>query len=115
MRVFIGGATGAIGRPLVRQLVAAGHEVIGTTRAADRTEGIRADGGEAVVVDALDRDALIDAVRAARPDAVVHQLTQIPDDLNPRKLEEEFAATNRLREREHATWSTPRAPRAPGG
>src|SRR3954469_4285831 len=97
MRVFVAGATGAIGRPLVRQLVEAGHDVTGTTRAEDRAELIRSDGGDPVVVDALDREALLSAVAEARPDAVVHQLTQIPDDINPRKMAEEFAMTDRLR------------------
>src|SRR5215213_9704565 len=97
MRVFVAGATGAIGRPLVRQLVQAGHEVAGTTRSEDRAGAIREDGGEPVVVDALDRDALITAVEAARPDAVVHQLTQIPGDINPRRMPQQFEVTNRLR------------------
>jgi 2-alkyl-3-oxoalkanoate reductase len=97
MRVFIAGSTGAIGRPLVRQLVAAGHEVFGTTRSPERGERVREDGGSPVVVDALDRDALTDAVSAARPDVVVHQLTQIPDDINMRKFGDEFETTDRLR------------------
>jgi nucleoside-diphosphate-sugar epimerase len=97
MRVFIGGSTGAIGRPLVRQLVTAGHEVTGTTRSEARTALIREDGGEPVVVDAFDRDALIEAVAAARPEVVVHEFTQIPGDVNPRKFADEFAMTDRLR------------------
>jgi nucleoside-diphosphate-sugar epimerase len=97
MRVLVAGATGAIGRPLVRQLVAAGHAVAGTTRSPAGADAIRADGGEPVVVDALDRDALIAAVVAAAPDAVVHELTQIPQDVNPRKFAQEFEATDRLR------------------
>jgi nucleoside-diphosphate-sugar epimerase len=97
MRVLVAGATGAIGRPLVRQLVQAGHEVSGTTRSERRAGAIRDDGGEPVVVDALDRDALIAAVSAARPDVVVHQLTQIPEDMNPRKIAAEFELTDRLR------------------
>jgi 2-alkyl-3-oxoalkanoate reductase len=97
MRVFVAGATGAIGRPLVRQLVQSGHDVAGTTRSESRADRIRADGGEPVVVDALDRDALLAAVANARPNAVVHQLTQIPDDLNPRKMGEQFEMTDRLR------------------
>jgi 2-alkyl-3-oxoalkanoate reductase len=97
MRVFVAGATGAIGRPLVRQLVAAGHEVSGTTRSEDRAGLIRTDGGEPVVVDALDREGLLAAVAEARPDAVVHQLTQIPSEINPRKMAEQFEVTDRLR------------------
>jgi 2-alkyl-3-oxoalkanoate reductase len=97
MRVFVAGATGAIGRPLVRQLVQDGHEVFGTTRSDSRADLIREDGGEPVVVDALDREALLSAVARARPDALVHQLTQIPADINPRKMAEEFAMTDRLR------------------
>ena len=97
MRVFVAGATGAIGRPLVRQLVEAGHEVTGTTRSESRAGLIRQDGGDPVVLDALDRDAVLSAVAEARPDAVIHQLTQIPPDLNPRRMADEFAMTNRLR------------------
>ena len=97
MRVFLAGATGAIGRPLVRQLAQAGHQVIGTTRSPDRAGTIRADGGEPVVVDALDRDALMAAVVDAEPEAVVHQLTQIPGEINPRRMARQFEATDRLR------------------
>ena len=97
MRVFVAGATGAIGRPLVRQLVEAGHDVTGTTRSGDRAELIRADGGDPVVVDALDREALLSAVAEVRPDAVIHQLTQIPPDINPRKMAAQFEVTDRLR------------------
>ena len=81
----------------MRCLVDAGHKVSGTTRSAARAGLIRADGGEPVVVDALDPDALMTAVGDARPDAVVHQLTQIPADMNPRKFAQEFEATDRLR------------------
>lgn len=97
MRIFLAGATGAIGRPIARRLAAAGHEVVGTTRSNDRASRIREDGGQPVVLDALDSDAVHAAVEAARPDVVVHQLTQIPDDLNPRKFAAQFEATDRLR------------------
>src|SRR3954453_20509608 len=97
MRVFLAGATGAIGRPLVRQLVAAGHDVTGTTRSESRADLIREDGADPVVLDALDRVAVIAAVADAHPDAIVHQLTQIPADVNPRKMAEQFAMTDRLR------------------
>jgi nucleoside-diphosphate-sugar epimerase len=97
MHVLVAGATGAIGRPLVRQLVAAGHDVSGTTRSDRGAARVVDDGGRAVVVDALDRDTLIEAVVAAKPDVIVHELTQIPDDMNPRRIGQEFEATDRLR------------------
>ena len=96
MRIFIAGATGAVGQPLARRLVAGGHEVTGMTRSPDKAALVRELGAEPVVVDALDRDAVIAAVRAARPDVVVHQLTAI-GELKPRNPDGSFAATNRLR------------------
>jgi 2-alkyl-3-oxoalkanoate reductase len=96
MRVFVAGASGAIGRPLVPRLVAAGHEVTGTTRSEERAEAIRAAGADAVVCDALDGDALRAAVVEAAPEVVVHQLTALPHRFNPRD-KEIYAATNRLR------------------
>ncbi len=97
MRVFLAGATGAIGRQLVPQLLAAGHEVTGMTRSAARAEELRSAGAEAAVADALDRDAVIEAVRQARPDAIVHQLTAIPALIDPRRIERDFVLTDRLR------------------
>ena len=96
MKVFVAGATGAIGRPLVRLLLAAGHEVTGTTRRPDRAAEIRAVGAMAVVCDVFDRPALEHAVAAAAPDAVVNQLTSLPGDYNPRKAAF-YEATNRVR------------------
>ena len=96
MRVFVAGASGAIGRPLVRKLVAAGHEVTGTTRADARADDIRAAGARVAVVDALDRRALLAAMAEAAPEAVVHQLTALPQRMNFRS-EELYAGTNRLR------------------
>lgn len=96
MRVFVAGASGAIGRPLVRRLREASHDVTGMTRRPERAEEIRAAGADAVVADALDRDRLVDAVRAARPDVVVHQLTSYTTGPDPRKPAT-YAATNRLR------------------
>jgi nucleoside-diphosphate-sugar epimerase len=97
MRVFVAGATGAIGRPLVRDLVAAGHEVTGTTRSPAKADGLRAAGAAPVVVDALDAAALRAAVLGARPEVVVHELTDLSAPLNPRKYGEWLAGTNRLR------------------
>jgi len=96
MRIFIAGASGAVGRPLVRQLVAAGHEVTGMTRTPEKAADLRALGAEPVIADALDRDAVLAAVRAARPEVVVHQLTAI-GPMNTRNLDAAFVATNRLR------------------
>ncbi len=94
MNIFLAGATGALGKPLTRALVAAGHHVTGTTRS--RPDEVRELGAEPVVLDALDRDAVMAAVAAAQPDVVVHQLTAI-GKFNPRNPDATFAATNRLR------------------
>jgi nucleoside-diphosphate-sugar epimerase len=96
VRVFVAGAAGAIGRPLVPLLVEAGHEVTGTTRSPERADAISAAGATPAVVDALDADALRAAVEAARPEAVVQQLTSLPDRFNPRQ-KGFYDATNRLR------------------
>jgi len=96
MKVFVAGASGAIGRPLVRQLVAAGHAVTGTTRRQERADEISAAGATAVVCDVFDRSALAGAVAEAAPDAIVNQLTSLPQEYNPRK-ETFYEATNRVR------------------
>ena len=97
MRVFLAGATGAIGRPLVRLLLAGGHEVTGMTRSPERADALRASGAEAVLADALDASAVTDAVAGARPDALIHQLTAIPARIDPRKVIRDFELTDRLR------------------
>jgi 2-alkyl-3-oxoalkanoate reductase len=96
MRVFVAGGRGAIGRPLVPRLVAAGHEVSGTTRSEESAEAIRAAGARAVVCDALDAEALREAVMEAAPEVVIHQLTALPDRFDPRD-DEMYYPTNRLR------------------
>jgi 2-alkyl-3-oxoalkanoate reductase len=96
MRVFVAGAAGAIGRPLVPKLVAAGHEVTGTTRSEERAGRIREAGARAAVVDALDRAALLAAIEEAAPDVVVHQLTALPQRMNFRRGKL-YEGTNRLR------------------
>jgi nucleoside-diphosphate-sugar epimerase len=97
MRVFVAGATGAIGRRLVPMLVEAGHDVTGMTRSEDKLDALRAAGCDPVLCDALDADAARDAVAAAAPDVVVDQLTAIPRAINPRRMADDFAPTNRLR------------------
>ena len=94
MRVFVAGATGAIGRPLVDRLLEAGHEAIGMTRSEEKAEALRSRGAEAVVADARDDSALRAAVTGARPDVLVHQLTDLPQDFSPRY---KYGATNELR------------------
>ncbi|HMI81919.1 MAG TPA: NAD(P)-dependent oxidoreductase, partial [Solirubrobacterales bacterium] len=96
MKVFVAGASGVIGRHLVRQLVAAGHEVAGMTRREERAEEIRRAGAEAVVCDAFDAEALARAVGAAAPEVVVNQLTSLPQEYNPRKPSF-YAATDKVR------------------
>jgi 2-alkyl-3-oxoalkanoate reductase len=99
MRVFVAGASGAIGQPLVRQLLEAGHEVTGMTRREEAAGEIRAEGAEAVVCDVFDPAALNAALAAARPEVVVNELTSLPRDYNPLKLGEgTYAATNRVRD-----------------
>jgi 2-alkyl-3-oxoalkanoate reductase len=97
MKIFVAGATGALGRRLVPLLVANGHTVVGTTRTPDKADALRAAGATPVVLDALDRDAVIDAVGRAEPEVVVHELTALAGFTDFRKLDEGFAATNRLR------------------
>ncbi|HEX6499156.1 MAG TPA: NAD(P)-dependent oxidoreductase [Micromonosporaceae bacterium] len=97
MRVLVAGATGVIGRQLVPLLVSVGHEVVGLARSPRRIEPLREAGATVVYADALDRAALLREVDKARPDAVVHLLTAIPDEMNPRRLMRGFALTNRLR------------------
>src|SRR5436309_14004219 len=77
MRVLLAGASGAIGTPLTRQLIAAGHEVVGISRSQANAERLRNAGAEAVVADVMDREGLLAAVRGLRADAVMHQLTAL--------------------------------------
>jgi nucleoside-diphosphate-sugar epimerase len=97
MRIFLAGATGAIGGRLVPLLLEAGHEVTGTTRSPAKADMLRAAGAEPVIADGLDRDAIVAAIAAARPDAIVHQLTALGDLTSLRNLDGAFALTNRLR------------------
>ncbi len=96
MRVFVAGATGAIGKQLVPRLVAAGHEVHGMTRSESKQAMLKELGAVPVVTDALDPDQVAEAVGLARPDVIVHQLTAI-GALDMRHFDRDFALTNRLR------------------
>jgi nucleoside-diphosphate-sugar epimerase len=99
MRVFVAGASGAIGSRLVPQLVEAGHEVVGTHASPRSGERLRALGARAVALDLLDRAAVLDAVLEAAPDAVVHQATALANARFGRSFDRTFAQTNRLRTR----------------
>jgi nucleoside-diphosphate-sugar epimerase len=94
MRIFVAGAAGAIGRQLVPKLVAAGHEVTGTTRSEERAAWLRDAGATPVIVDALDAGAVRAAVSKARPEVVVNQLTDLSLGFGP----EQLVKTGRIRE-----------------
>ncbi len=97
MRVFVTGATGAVGQHLVPALIAAGHEVTATTKTPGKVTQLRAAGATPVVLDGLDRDAVIAAVRAAAPEVIVHEMTALTGMRNLRNPDKFFAVTNKLR------------------
>lgn len=114
MRVFVAGATGAIGRPLVRRLIEAGHEVTGMTRSPERAARLEEQGAKAVVVDVFDRERLVEAVTAARPEVLVHQLTDLPaGGIDLRNPEEAYRGNDRVRS--EGTAHLLEAARAAGG
>src|SRR5216683_5216283 len=97
MRVLVAGATGVVGRQLVPQLIAAGHQVTATTRSADKVAGLRAAGADAALVDGLDAVAVGEAVARAEPQVVIHQMTALSSEFDLRHFDRTFAATNKLR------------------
>jgi 2-alkyl-3-oxoalkanoate reductase len=102
VEVFVAGATGALGRALVPQLAARGHEVVGMTRSASKQDLVRSLGARPVVADALDADAVAQAAASAEPEVIVHQLTALSGRMSAREMrhpDRSFAATmtNRLR------------------
>jgi len=97
MRVFVAGASGAIGTRLVEQLVGQGHEVIGTYRSPGNTRRIAALGAQPVSLDLLDAVAVRKAVLAAEPEAIVHEATALANARFTRNLDRSFKETNRLR------------------
>jgi nucleoside-diphosphate-sugar epimerase len=96
VRVFVAGASGAIGRPVVPKLVAAGHEVTGMTRSEAKASAIREAGADAAVLDVFDADAVRAAVETAGAEVVVHELTALPDRLDFRRRDL-YEPTNRVR------------------
>ncbi|HSC50790.1 MAG TPA: NAD(P)-dependent oxidoreductase [Gaiellaceae bacterium] len=97
MRVFVAGASGAIGARLVPQLIEAGHEVVGTVKTPGNAERVRVRGAEPVVLDLLDPGAVREAVLAARPDAIVHEATALGEAVWGRNFDQVFERTNALR------------------
>ncbi len=113
MRVFVAGATGAIGRPLLPALKAAGHEPIAMTRSPDKARALAEEGVETVLCDAYDKDGLTRALAGAQPEGVVHALTDLPAEINMRRFERDTASTGRLRR--EGTRNLIAAARAAGG
>lgn len=96
MRVLVAGATGAVGKQLVPQLIAAGHQVTATTRSPGKVPGLQAAGADAAVVDGLDAVGIGEAVAKAEPEVVIHQMTAL-SDFDLRHVDRTFAKTNELR------------------
>jgi nucleoside-diphosphate-sugar epimerase len=97
MRVFLAGASGVIGPTLVPMLVKDGHQVSAMTRTPAKVGALEAMGAEPVLCDVFDAERLRDAVVAARPEVVISHLTDLPQNFNPRKMKEAYAANDRVR------------------
>src|SRR5689334_10155657 len=97
MRVFVAGASGAVGSRLLPQLLSAGHTVVGLTRNSAKVEAIRRAGADVAVADALNRAAIVEAVVAAKPDVITHEMTSLGDANDLRRFDRSFSVTNRLR------------------
>lgn len=97
MRIFFAGATGAIGRRLLPRLVADGHDVVALVRSKEKGSAVEAMGAEAVAADPLHRSHLMAAVEAARPDVVLHELTALAGMGDLKRIDKDFALTNRFR------------------
>jgi nucleoside-diphosphate-sugar epimerase len=99
MRVFVAGATGVIGQFLVPSLIAAGHQVTASTRSQAKAGQLTKAGATPVIVDGLDREAVLKAVAAAEPEVIIHQMTALTSMKSFRNFDKEFAVTNQLRSR----------------
>lgn len=97
MRVLVAGATGVVGVPTVHALRSAGHTVLALGRKPEVLASLQASGVETAVADALDAQSVLRAFEALRPDAVIHQLTALPANIRPKRLEVDIGPTNRLR------------------
>jgi len=99
MRVFVAGATGVIGQYLVPGLITAGHEVTASTRSALKAHQLKEQGATPVIVDGLDREAVLKSVTAAQPEVIIHQMTALTSMKSFRNFDRQFAVTNELRSR----------------
>lgn len=97
MKVFVAGATGAVGKPLLPMLLANGHAVVGMTRSPEKAQALRDTGVEPVIADGLDRGAIVDAMARTQPDVIVHQMTGLARMTSLKNFDDEFELTNRLR------------------
>src|SRR5215211_181643 len=97
MKIFVAGATGAVGKRLVPLLAANGHEVTAMTRSQEKGEAVRASGATPAVADGLDRAAVMQALMRSEPEVVIHQMTALTGAKSFRRFDHEFALTNRLR------------------
>jgi nucleoside-diphosphate-sugar epimerase len=97
-RIFLAGASGAVGQRLIPQLLKAGHQVTGTTRLAAKAEQLRVLGVEPLVVDVFDPNGLLRAMASSKPDIVIHQLTDLPAGLDPRRMGEAIVRNARIRD-----------------
>src|SRR5689334_9985848 len=97
MKIFIAGATGAVGRPLVSACIKAGHSAVGLTRTPERADVIRKMGAEPAVADGLDAKAIRAIIQAVKPDAVIHEMTDLAGAADLRNFDKTFAGSNRLR------------------
>ena len=93
MKIFVAGATGVLGRELVPQLVARGHEVVGMTRSSTKEDLVRSLGARPAIADALDPDAVAHAVASAEPEVIVHELTALSGEAGPRQIDRFFETT----------------------
>jgi nucleoside-diphosphate-sugar epimerase len=99
MKIFVAGATGAVGRPLVSALIAAGHSVVGLTRTTAKAGIIQAMGATPVVADGLDATAIRAAINTSKPDAIIHEMTDLSGASDLRHFDRSFASSNQLRTR----------------
>lgn len=97
MKVFLAGSTGVVGRNLVPRLVESGHDVVALVRTPEKGRLVESLGAKPVTADALDSDQLAEVIRRAEPEAIIHQLTALDGVADFKRLDEEFALTNRLR------------------